>query len=109
ESTYQIAKGKSKQGSIVQPKEGSKFQAKNGKFQPICASRMFLEIIRLSGGLWENNELKAFPIFPSGVQYMPKKIRDNATIFQKRNRPQTRHVNQMTCFPNQGNMLFFLQ
>jgi len=30
--------------------------------------------------LWENEDLEAFPIFPSGVQYMPGKIRDKATF-----------------------------
>ncbi|CAN6578677.1 unnamed protein product [Malus baccata var. baccata] len=30
--------------------------------------------------LWENDELKAFPIFPSGVRYMPEKIKDKATF-----------------------------
>ncbi|KAB2600286.1 hypothetical protein D8674_010557 [Pyrus ussuriensis x Pyrus communis] len=30
--------------------------------------------------LWENKDLKAFPIFPSGVRYIPGKIRDKATF-----------------------------
>ncbi|RXH77081.1 hypothetical protein DVH24_019969 [Malus domestica] len=29
---------------------------------------------------WENDKLKAFPIFPSGVRYMPEKIKDKATF-----------------------------
>ncbi|RXI00337.1 hypothetical protein DVH24_037885 [Malus domestica] len=28
--------------------------------------------------LWENEYLEAFPIFPSGVRYRPRKIRDKA-------------------------------
>ncbi|CAN6707229.1 unnamed protein product [Malus baccata var. baccata] len=44
----------------------------------------------------ENAKLKAFPIFPSGIRYMPEKIRG-----KKRNRPQTGRASQMTCFPKQ--------
>ncbi|CAN6557764.1 unnamed protein product [Malus baccata var. baccata] len=46
--------------------------------------------------LWENEYLKAFPIFPSGMRYMLGKIRD-----KKINRSQNWHARQMTCFPSQ--------
>ncbi|RXH98421.1 hypothetical protein DVH24_010746 [Malus domestica] len=62
----------------------------NDKEKPICACKTFLMIIRLSGGflmqgqlaaqLWDNEDLKAFPIFPSGVRHMLEKIRDQATF-----------------------------
>ncbi|RXH71247.1 hypothetical protein DVH24_018602 [Malus domestica] len=46
------------------------FQAKNGKFPLVSASRTFL--------LWENDELKAFLIFSSGVRYMLERIKNKA-------------------------------
>ncbi|CAN6691482.1 unnamed protein product [Malus baccata var. baccata] len=52
--------------------------------------------ILITAQLWENEYLKAFPIFPSGVQYMLGKIRD-----KKINRSQNWHARQMTCFPSQ--------
>ncbi|RXH76978.1 hypothetical protein DVH24_019866 [Malus domestica] len=77
-----IEKGKSKQGSTFQPKEGSKFQAKNGK----------------TTQLWENDELKAFSIFPSGVRYMPKKIRDKATLsIFLQNFPEEKSTLNLAC------------
>ncbi|RXH93366.1 hypothetical protein DVH24_013942, partial [Malus domestica] len=91
EITYQIAKGQSKEGSTFQPKKGSKFQAKNGKFQPICASRTTTQ-------LWENDELKAFPIFPSGVKYMPEKLKDKSKfpIFLQ-NFPEEKSTSNLAC------------
>ncbi|RXH91877.1 hypothetical protein DVH24_020900 [Malus domestica] len=32
------------------------------------------------GQLWENDDLKAFPIFPSGVRYILRKIKDKTTF-----------------------------
>ncbi|RXH82774.1 hypothetical protein DVH24_003272 [Malus domestica] len=57
--------------------------------------------ILITAQLWENEYLKAFPIFPSGVRYMLGKIRDKSTIFQRINRSQNWHARQMTCFPSQ--------
>ncbi|RXI04631.1 hypothetical protein DVH24_038905 [Malus domestica] len=46
----------------------------------------------------ENAKLKAFPIFPSGIRYMPGKIRDKPTfsiLFQ--NFPEDKSSSNLAC------------
>ncbi|RXI06629.1 hypothetical protein DVH24_025765 [Malus domestica] len=48
--------------------------------------------------MWENDELKAFLIFPSGVRYVPEMIRDKATfpIFLQ-NFPKEKSTSNLAC------------
>ncbi|RXH93615.1 hypothetical protein DVH24_014191 [Malus domestica] len=45
-----------------------------------CKKKGMRHFFALIAQLWENEDLEVFPIFPSGVRYMPGKIRDKATF-----------------------------